>query len=75
MLSRLVSLQILPAGLIGTRFVKFLSFFTANEEILSVTKDNVEKARNRLINNLQGEETTITTKDKVKLNGDRKSVV
>nr|NGX32542.1 hypothetical protein [Candidatus Anoxychlamydiales bacterium] len=47
MLSKLVSLQILPAQLIGTRFVEITSFFTSNEKIHSVTKAKVEKARNR----------------------------
>ena len=59
MVSRLVSLPILPAQFIGTRFGKYVSE--------SFAKDELEKARNYLINNLNYEEVTIPTKDRVKL--------
>ena len=61
MVSRLVSLPILPAQFIGTRFGKYVSE--------SFTKEAVENSRNYLTNNLNYEEVTIPTKDRVKLNG------
>jgi len=61
MFSRIVSMLILPAQLIGTRFGKYMSE--------RFTKKYLENSRNDLINNLKHEEFNIQTKDGVKLNG------
>ncbi len=60
MISRLVSLAILPAQLIGTSFGKSLT--------LSYSKDEVDNAKNYLKSKLPNAEITIPTKDGVKLN-------